>query len=170
MYIISCKRRTKLVKINKHYDSPYSGLKSRWEREVVFTQPPVDATTYVSVSAALHAQFSFCHPRKFQATTILGRFFFLSANLTVVHYLCKVDQTTEKSPSIYSPSILTQKEQSIFATLLLSPEWEDIFSLHTFRRGWWIAFNLCSANGLDDIFPLFENWFSRSGSKNLEIV
>ena len=49
------------------------------------------ATTYVSVSAVLRAQFSFCHPRKFQATTILGRFFFLSANLTVVHYLCKVD-------------------------------------------------------------------------------
>ena len=56
-------------------------------------------------------------------------------------------QTTEKSSSIYSPSILTPKDQSIFSTLFFSPEWEDIFSLLTFRRGWWIAFNLCSATG-----------------------
>ena len=44
-------------------------------------------------------------------------------------------QTPEKSPSIYSPSILTQKEQSIFATLLFSPEWEDIFSPAQIQKG-----------------------------------
>ena len=63
-------------------------------------------------------------------------------------------QTTEKSSSIYSPSILTPKDQSIFSTLLFSPEWEDIFSLLTFRRGWWRAFNLCSVTGWDFSFFL----------------
>ena len=61
-------------------------------------------------------------------------------------------QTTEKTSSIYSPSILTWKDQSIFSTLLFSPEWEDIFSLLRFRRGWWIAFNLCSATGWNFAF------------------